>query len=168
MKQEAYDAAAQSLTIREFEAVGKTLITTMTCAKTHPKKALGLGDLYKKHWHIEVDLRHIKSTMGLKMLSCKTPNMAIKELWGYFLAYNMIRLLMLASALYACVLPLTLSFKHTLQRMLTYQYDRLDIETLYSIIAKIRVGERSSRIEPKVIKRRHNDYPLMMKPRKEL
>jgi hypothetical protein len=163
MEQEAYDAAAQSLTIREFKAAGKTLITTMTCAKTHPKKAL--GDLYKKRWHIEVDLRHIKSTMGLKMLSCQTPDMAIKELWVYFLAYNMIRSLMLASALYACVLPRTLSFKHTLQLMLTYQYDRLNIETLYSIIAKISVGNRPGRIEPRVIKRRHNDYPLMKKPR---
>ena len=164
MTQEAYDAAAEFLTIREFKAAGKILITTMTCADTHHKKEL--GNLYKKRWHIEVDLRNIKTTMGLEKLSCKTPQMVIKELWVYFLAYNMIRSLMLASALYACVLPRMLSFKHTLQLVLAYQYNNIDIEILYRLISKKKVGDRPGRIEPRVIKRRHrNDYRLMMKPR---
>lgn len=166
MEQEDYDNAPVSVNIREFKAAGKTLISTMTCAKTYPKKEL--GELYKKRWHIEVDLRNIKTTMGLKMLSCKTPQMVIKELWIYFLAYNLIRSLMLLSALYACVLPRMLSFKHTLQLMLAYQNDQITREMLCMLIAKKRVGNRLGRIEPRVIKRRNNDYRLMMKPRVQL
>ena len=55
--------------------------------------------LYKKRWHIEVDLRNIKTTLGMETLSCKTPEMVEKEMWVYFLAYNLIRLLMAQSAL---------------------------------------------------------------------
>ena len=36
-------------------------------------------------------------------------------MWVYFLAYNLIRLLMAEAALQAGVLPRELSFKHTLQ-----------------------------------------------------
>jgi hypothetical protein len=163
LDQDAYDSTPDSLCIREFKAAGKTLITTMTCAKTHSKKEL--GNLYKKRWHVEVDLRNLKSTMGLETLSCKTPEMAIKELWVYFLAYNMIRSIMLASAVYACVLPRMLSFKHALQLTLAFHGSGTSPERLLSLIARKRVGNRPGRIEPRVIKRRHNDYRLMMKPR---
>ncbi len=164
MEQEAYDAAPESLTIRELKAAGKTLITTMTCAKTYPKKEL--GNLYKQRWHIELDLRNIKTTMGLEMLRCKTPKMVIKELWVYILAYNLIRTVMLASALYACVLPRMLSFKHTLSLLLSYRVELMRIETLLGLVAGKSVGNRTGRIEPRVIKRRHrNDYRLMMQPR---
>lgn len=47
----------------------------------------------------------------LHTLSCKTPGMGEKEMWVYLLTYNLIRLIMLQSALLADVL---LSFKHTL------------------------------------------------------
>lgn len=164
MEQDAYDNADDTLTIREFKAAGKILISTMISPERHPKKVL--GNLYKQRWHVELDLRHIKSTMGLEMLRCKTPEMAIKELWVYFLAYNMIRAIMLASALYTCVLPRMLSFKHTLQ--LTLALNRFDgnAERFLWLIAQKEVGNRSGRIEPRVIKRRHrNDYRLMMKPR---
>jgi hypothetical protein len=163
LDQDTYEATPDSLCIREFKAAGKTLITTMTCAKTHSKKEL--GNLYKKRWHIEVDLRNLKTIMGLETLSCKTPEMAIKELWVYFLAYNMIRSIMLASALYACVLPRMLSFKHTLQLTLAFHGTGTSLERFLTLIAQKRVGNRPGRIEPRVIKRRHNDYRLMMKPR---
>jgi len=164
MSQKAYDAAADKLTIRELKAAGKILITTMLCPKKHPKRSL--GNLYKQRWNIELDLRNIKTTMGLEMLSCKTPDMAIKELWVYFLAYNLIRSLMISSALYARVLPRMLSFKHTLQLLLSYYFPVLYEEEFLMLIAKKQIGNRKGRIEPRVIKRRHrNDYRLMMKPR---
>lgn len=167
MDQEAYDAAPDRLCIREFKAAGKTLITGMLCPKAYPRETL--GNLYRKRWHIEVDLRNIKTTMGLEMLSCKTPEMALKELWVYFLAYNLIRSLMLASALYTHVLPRLLSFKHTLQLVLAYRSDLLSLEELLMLVAKKHIGDRNGRIEPRVIKKRHrNDYRLMMRPRQVL
>lgn len=167
MEPSDYESAPPSITIREMRASGKTLITTMTNPKTHPKKEL--GTLHKERWHIEVDLRSIKSTMGMAMLSCKSPEMAIKEMWVYFLAYNLLRSLMLSCALYTRVLPRKLSFKHTLQLLLAYDKERgRSPEKLWCLIAGKRIGERPGRIEPRVIKRRRNDYPLMMKPRVQL
>ena len=52
-------------------------------------------------WDIELDLRNIKTTLGMEQLRCKTPEMAEKELWVYLLAYNLIRLLMAQAALLA-------------------------------------------------------------------
>jgi hypothetical protein len=59
------------------------LVTTLHCPKQTPKAAL--RDLFQSRWHVELDLRNLKTTLGLEMLSCKTPAMAIKELWVYLL-----------------------------------------------------------------------------------
>ena len=64
---------------------------------------------------MELDLKNIKTTLGMETLSCKTPQMCEKEFRAYLLAYNLIRLLMAEAALQAEVLPRQLSFKHTLQ-----------------------------------------------------
>ncbi|SFB13019.1 hypothetical protein SAMN03159488_02036 [Pseudomonas sp. NFIX10] len=64
---------------------------------------------------MELDLRNLKNTLGLEALSCKTPDMAVKELWIYLLTHNLIRMLMTQSALLADCLPRELSFKHSLQ-----------------------------------------------------
>lgn len=114
MTAEQYGAAPGTLSIRELEAGGRVLVTTLTCPNTIPKEAL--KDLYKRRWQAELDIRNIKTTLGMETLSCKTPQMGEKEMWVYLLAYNnLIRLIMAQSALMADVLPRTLSFKHTLQ-----------------------------------------------------
>ena len=51
----------------------------------------------------------------MEQLSCQTPAMAIKEIWVYLLAYNLIRLMMAQAALLAHGLPRQFSFKHTVQ-----------------------------------------------------
>lgn len=164
MGQEEYDNASDTLTIRELKTGGKILITTMLCAKKHPKKAIGV--LYKQRWQIEVDLRNIKSTLGLKSLSCKTPQMAIKELWVYFLAYNLIRSIMLASAHQCSLSPREISFKHTLQLLLAFSNNNnVSIKQLLRRISEKHIGNRAGRVEPRAIKRRRNDYPLLMKLR---
>lgn len=122
MTVEQYSAAPESLVIRELEVSGKTLMTTLTCPVSVPKEALKA--LYKSRWQVELDIRNIKTTLGMETLSCKTPQMGEKEMWVYLLAYNLIRLLMAQSALMADVLPRTLSFKHTLQLWLSWSGTR--------------------------------------------
>ena len=99
MAQEYYDSVPDKLIIRELKITGKVLITTLLSAKDVSKPELKA--LYKKRWQIEVDFRNIKTTMGMETLSCKTPEMNEKEIWAYFLAYNLIRLLMAQAALLA-------------------------------------------------------------------
>ena len=169
MTVEQYESAPDTLDIRELEVGGKTLVTTMTCPNTIPKSAL--KDLYKQRWQVELDIRNIKTTLGMETLSCKTPEMSEKELWVYLLAYNLIRLIMAQSALMADVLPRALSFKHTLQLWLAWsgasarEDDKDNLKKLLALVAEQSVGNRPGRIEPRAIKRRPKPYPLLTKTR---
>ena len=169
MSDEAYASAPDSLTVRELKVEGKILVTTLCCPKEVPKHAV--KDLYKSRWNVELDLRHIKTTLGMETLSCRTPEMAIKELWTYMLAYNLIRLLMAQSAFLTDCLPRTLSFKHTVQLWLSFTrqrlqtYDDEQIAALMLMIAERRVGKRPGRVEPRAVKRRPKQMPLLMKSR---
>jgi hypothetical protein len=113
MCDEDYADAPATITVREFKAGGKIMVTTMLCPTAAPKSLLRI--LYRRRWNAELDLRNLKTTLGMEHLRCKTPAMAEKELWTYLLAYNLIRLLMAQSALLADQVPRQLSFKHTLQ-----------------------------------------------------
>jgi hypothetical protein len=97
--------------------------------------------------------------------------MAIKEIWVYLLAYNLIRLMMAQAASLTNRLPRQLSFKHTVQIWIawTQHANRVDHDNkLYGpfvLIAQQHVGERPGRIEPRVLKRRPRLYPLLTQPR---
>ena len=169
MSQADYEQAPESLSVRELRTAGKTLVTTLTCPKITDKAAL--KSLYGSRWHVELDLRNIKSTLGLEQLSCQTPAMAIKEIWVYLLAYNLIRLMMAQAALLTHRLPRQISFKHTVQIWIawTQHANRIDcgdkLQRLFVLIAQQRVGDRPGRIEPRAIKRRPKPYPILTKPR---
>lgn len=171
MTQQQYDAAPERITVRELKVGGKTLVTSLLSAKETSRQAIKA--LYKARWNVELDLRNIKTTLGMNTLSCKTPEMNEKEMWVYFLAYNLIRLLMANAALFSNVLPRQLSFKHTLQLWVAWcphyanSSDEESIQMLMVLIAQSSVGNRPGRIEPRAIKRRPKPYPLLMKKRFE-
>lgn len=110
MNQDQYNLAPDTVIVRELRTGGKTLVTTMLCPKQTPKDALKL--LYRQRWNVELDLRNIKTTLGMETLSCRTPDMAIKEIWIYLLAYNVIRLIMAQAATSLGCLPRQLSFHY--------------------------------------------------------
>lgn len=91
----------------------------------------------------------------------------------YLLAYNIIRLFMLQSAIVSDVLPREISFKHCINLWLAWcHYGVLnDIEKreqLFVLMAEKKVGNRPGRVEPRAIKRRPKAYPLLMKSRAEV
>lgn len=168
MSEADYVAAPATLTVREFKAGDKVMVTTLLSPKTAQKTEL--KTLYRSRWHVELDIRHIKETMGLGVLSCKTPEMAEKEIWVYLLAYNLIRLMMAQSALLADITPRSISFKHCLQLWLTSipwidTTDDDQLGMLLFLMAQQRVGNRPGRIEPRAVKRRPKPFPLLKKPR---
>jgi hypothetical protein len=59
----------------------------------------------------QLDFRNIKTTLGLEVLSCKTPQMSEKEVWVYLLAYNLIRLLMAQAAFAGGRAPAPIEFQ---------------------------------------------------------
>jgi hypothetical protein len=167
LSQELYDALPDAQMLREVQVKSKVLVTTLLSPAQASRQAL--GDLYERRWNIELDLRNIKTTLGLEALHCKTPQMSEKEWWVGMLAYNLIRLLMIGSARYADVLPRQISFKHTLQLWLAWRHSALGAgpptESLFALIAQQRVGLRPGRIEPRALKRRPKPFPLLTKPR---
>ena len=168
MSDQAYREALQHLRVREFKADGKIMVTTLNCPKAASKDAL--STLYKRRWSVELDIRHIKDTLGMGVLSCKTPDMVLKEIWVYLLAYNLIRLLMVQSALISGIEPRQISFKHCLQLWCAWSQqltvlDKAQWHALYLLMAQQRVGHRPGRIEPRAVKRRPKAYPLLTLPR---
>ena len=164
-----YAKAPETLTVRELATGGKILVTTLLCPKQTPKA--DLKALYRERWQVELDLRHIKTTLGMESLSCKTPAMAQKEIWVYLLAYNLIRLMMAQAAMLSGRSPQTLSFKHTLQLWMAWDHYGSSTHhngkrhALFILIAQQRVGNRPGRIEPRAIKRRPKQFPLLTEAR---
>lgn len=173
MEQVEYDRAPDMLRVRELKTGGKILVTTLLCPQKTHKAAL--RELYKERWHIEMDFRNIKTTMGMETLSCRTPSMVEKEIWVYLLAYNLIRLLMAQSALLANITPRQISFKHTVQLWIAWQgwhggqrsFNHPNLGELFTLIAQRQIGKRPGRIEPRAVKRRPKPFPLLTKPRAE-
>jgi hypothetical protein len=168
MSPEDYERAPERLSVRELCTGGRVLVTTLVCPRSTSKAELKA--LYRERWHVELDLRNIKTTLGMERLSCKTPAMAQKEIWIYLLAYNLIRVMMAEAATLADCLPRQLSFKHTVQLWLIWHRRGLDcddtrLRELLILVAQQRVGNRPGRIEPRAVKRRPKPFPLLMVPR---
>ena len=169
MTREQYERRADELTVREVKTNGRVLVTTMLDPRQAGKQ--GLSDLYARRWHVELDFRNIKTTLGMEVLRCLTPQMVEKELWVNLLAYNLIRLLMAQAALEAGLHPRELSFKHAVQMWTQWtllhsgrgQDWQRDI--LFKLIAQVRVGHRLGRFEPRARKRRPKPYPWLKVPR---
>ncbi|WP_375479013.1 transposase [uncultured Nostoc sp.] len=75
-----------------FRTQQVSLITTLLDKATY--STLAIVGLYGQRWDVELDLRHLKTTLGMDVLRCKTPPMVRKEIYVYLLAYNLLRSLM--------------------------------------------------------------------------
>lgn len=168
LDQEAFDRLPDTMQLREVRVGAKVLVSTLLAPDQISPQ--GLKALYAQRWNVELDLRNIKATIGLDKLPCKTPAMNEKQWRVGLLAYNLIRWLMLRSAMLADVLPRQLSFKHSLQLWLAWSQcsmppDEARIECLLVLITQRRVGRRPDRIEPRAVKRRPKPLPLLTQPR---
>lgn len=97
LSKEEFDALPKTLTLREvhyyicipgFRTKQVTLITTLLDAKVYSWQEL--LKIYEWRWQVELDLKHIKSTLGMEILRSKTPEMVWKEIYVYLLAYNLL------------------------------------------------------------------------------
>lgn len=167
MSRERYHAYPSQLRLREARVGGRILVTSLLDAQATPKQAL--GELYPQRWHIELDLRCIKTTLGMEVLRCRSPAMIEKELWAHLLAYNLIRLLMAQAAAERATAPRALSFKHTVQlwseftsRAVLREVNTTDaLRTLFRLIAQLPTGHRPCRSEPRARKRRPKSFPWL-------
>ena len=167
MTHEQYTGFPDKLTVREVKVARQVLVTTLLDHRKVSKD--DLSELYARRWNVELDLRNLKTTTGMDVLSCQTPQMNEKQLWVHLLAYNVIRLLMAQAACNADIDPRELSFKHTVQLWTEWVSRGLSASKncglLFTLIAQCRVGNRSGRIEPRMRKRRPKPYPWLKVPR---
>ena len=170
MTPDEYAAYPAELTLREMKVGKKVLVTSFLNPREVCKREI--GKLFLRRWNVELDLRNIKSTLGMERLTCKTPTMCEKEVWVYALAYNLIRLLMAEAAVQAGVLPRQLSFKHTVQVWVAWSQRQFlstapeDPAALFRLIAHIRVGNRPGRMEPRLIKTRPKPFGRLQTTRR--
>jgi hypothetical protein len=160
-------------TIRGQRSRRITLVTTLLDPHRYP--AHELIALYARRWRLELCFRDLKTTLGMEMLRCRTPEMLEKELLAYLIAHNLIRCVMAeAATLHAAPLE-RLSFKGTLDALRQFsnaiaqarnRHIRLKLWTdLLRTVARDLVPERPGRREPRALKRRLKCYPLLTKPR---
>ncbi|MDZ4878250.1 MAG: IS4 family transposase ISAcma16 [Chroococcidiopsis cubana SAG 39.79] len=181
LSQSEFMTLPPSLTVREiyyyiiipgFRTQRVSLITTLLDTTIY--SALEVMKLYGERWQVELNLKHLKTTLGMEVLRCKTPQMVRKELYIYLLAYNLLRTLMWTAGNTYGTPPLRLSLQGTrhhfdnfipelLAATLT-QRDQIYC-TLLKVIVHKSVPERPGRSEPRVRKRRPKSYPLMKQPR---
>ena len=121
----------------------------------------GYTHLYLSRWQIEVNFRHLKTTMGMEILHCKTVDGVLKELHVFAIAYNLVRLVMLEASKRQGVPLDRISFIDALR----WLRDAKPGTILTDLIVN---PWRPNRLEPRVIKRRMKAYNLMKKPRQKL
>ena len=109
MSSEDYAALPEVIRVREFATMGVVYVTTLMDHECYPKREL--ADLYQQRWKIELDLRSIKTHMGMEMLRCQSNEMIKKEIAVYLLAYNLIRTSLAQAACLHDKNPRELSFK---------------------------------------------------------
>jgi hypothetical protein len=158
---------------RGYRPESVTLVTTLMDARKYP--AQDLAELYARRWQIELWFRDIKTSMGMEVLRCQSPQMLHKELEMFLIAYNLIRCLMGQAALLNDVRVERLSFKGSVAAVRQFslaitqarskkKQNQL-IDRLLEVMARDQVPDRPGRREPRAVKRRPKPYQLLNRPR---
>lgn len=150
-----------------------TLVTTLLDASRYPKDQILAA--YLRRWRLEMGLKDLKSTLGLKQLKCLTPAMVEKELLVGLLLHNLLRCVMAEAAQTHTVDLERISFKGSLDALrqfsaaaaqtLSPKKRRALWQRLMQTLASDLVPERPGRREPRAVKRRPK-YPLLTRHRR--
>jgi hypothetical protein len=162
-----------NIVARGFRSRTIWIVTTLTDAKRYTREAI--VELYLRRWEMELTFRDLKTTMGMEVLHCLTPQMIEKELRMFIIAYNCVRTLMVESATKYHIPPQRISFKGTVDTIRSFYPAMLRVVStrarnrlrsrLLEILAADELPFRPGRIEPRAVKRRPKQYPMLTAPR---
>jgi hypothetical protein len=136
-----------------------TLVTTLLDPEQY--SAAALAKLYGLRWSVETNLKHLKQTLQMDILRCKTVEGVLKELTVFVLIYNLVRRVMCEAGQRQQVPPERISFIDA-WRWLRHARPG---EVLPPLVVN---PKRPGRVEPRVRKRRPKQFPVMKRPRAEL
>jgi hypothetical protein len=168
LTREALAALPDSLVLREvryhistpgFRTRHITLVTTLLDAESY--RVADLAELYRQRWQVETSRAHLKTTMQMEVVHCKTVSGVLKELTVFAIVYNLVRMVMWHSARLQHLGVERISFLDAL-RWLSAPSTGIPLGAL--------IGNpiRPKRVEPRVKKRRPKSFPLMITPRQAL
>lgn len=152
----------------------RLLVTTLRTPRAFPTE--DRADRYRCRWHVELDLRAIKTALGMDSVRGNTPAMVRKERWMYVLAYHLSRRVMATAAEHAGLVPRMRRCTGALQAVnacgMALQCAAVParaalLEARYGTISAHRVGQRPDRVEPRAVKRRPKPHPLLTIPRNQ-
>jgi hypothetical protein len=160
--------------VKGFRTKEVTVVTTLLDEKQYPDETI--AELYRQRWSVELFFREIKTTLGLDVLRCQSPDLIEKEVWMQVIAYNVIRALMLEAAKAHRVPVDRLSFKGTVDTLRQWTpllapslfISRVARKELLRIIAADQLPRRPNRSEPRAVKRRPKCYQLLNQPRRKM
>jgi hypothetical protein len=138
-----------------------TVVTTLLDPMRYPKREV--ANLYGLRWRVETNFRHLKTSMKMEHLKCRTADGVIKELMVFVLVYNLIRAAMVMAGERQGVDPDRVSFTDTERWLRSQCTPPARKGPVDLIVNPVRLGRWS----PRVIKRRIKPYDLMNRPRRE-
>jgi len=152
-----YQIIAKGMRTREV-----TIATTLLDPMRYPKREI--ARLYHLRWEIETNFRHMKTTMKMEHLKCKSSDGVIKELMMFALVYNLVRTAMVAAAQRQGIADANRISFIDAQRWLVSLVQLPGRSAMPELIVN---PPRAGRSHPRVKKRRMKEYDLMKKPRSE-
>jgi hypothetical protein len=168
MSVEQFEALPDEITVRElrydvhqngFRVKKITLVTTLLDDAVYSLPEL--AELYRRRWEQETNFGHIKTTMKMDVLKCKTVDGVLRELHVFALIYNLVRQVMFQAAVRQDVDINRISFIDALRWLKSADEDG----QLSDLVV---LPVRPNRYEPRVRKRRPKNYKLLNKPRRKL
>ncbi|MEO1373104.1 MAG: IS4 family transposase [Cyanobacteria bacterium J06635_10] len=183
LTKEEFNVLPTTLIVREiyfyiaipgFRTKQVSLITTLVDSQEY--STVDIVKLYGERWDVEVNFKHLKTTLGMDILRGKTPSLVRKEIWTFLLAYNLLRTLMFEATTSYGNSHNHLSLQGTRHHFNNFipklintsnQTHNIVYQTLLNIIIHKEVPQRPCRYEPRVKKRRSKAYPLMQKTRRQ-
>lgn len=159
-----------------FRPIDLYLFTTLSDRQTFPLQEL--VTLYGQRWNVELDLRHVKTTLQMERLDGQSVDIVRKELILGLAAYNLVRGLMGVAAIRAQRLPLELSLAQCWRRImdacqsLSPAASPADVERILDRLL-IRLGRcvlpkrKRERFEPRAVWGRPRVYPTIKGSREE-
>lgn len=165
MTEDEYDSLPEEKVVREisysldrkgFRSQKIVLVTTLLDSVKYPAERI--AELYGIRWEIEIDFRHLKQTLGMDSLKCKTVEGVKKELYVYILVYNLIRQAMIQRSKEHDIPVSRISFVDTIRWLIETKGE--------SKATPVINPQRPGRSVPRVVKKRPKAFPRMTKKRK--
>jgi IS4 transposase len=122
LTREALAALPETLELREvrdhihrpgFRSRQITPVTTLLEADIY--RVADLAELYRQRWQVETSLAHLKTTMRMEVLHCKTVPGVLKELTVFAIVDNLVRRVMWHSAILQHIAVERISFLDALR-----------------------------------------------------